>query len=1255
MTTFTYPIGSGTATIPITTPPPAVPPGPVVVSTSTITTDSVVLLWTSPADNGGAAITGYNVYAAPEGGPLTLVTTVTINSYTLTALAPDTAYEFAVAAINYSGEGEMSDSVHVSTLPLGDPPDKPVLHLGTIGPNSVRVTWTAPASPDQPITGYNIYQAISGQTLLPVGTIGPVTGYNFQGLAPGTAYDFAIEAINIVGLSERSDAITGTTIAQSGVPAAPAISGADLAATSITVRWSAPTADGGSPITGYKVYVAPHGDTLVLNASVGVEFSRAITGLTAGVLYDVAVEAFNANGSGARTTRSFRTFAAPSAPTLHLVGTLSSVVSVRWIAPQTGGAPITGYKVYFAPTGDTQTLVETLPPDVTRYDFDGLDPTTTYDFSIEALTPIGTSARSATLTATTLAILDPGSVGDAPFNPFPGMPTPPPRYMRVRMWDTNMSTFLGDLPQAYLNHIEDRSNEIGGGSFAHHKDHDGAGLIVGGRVAQTQLWNDSLSAYSNAYLWRIEDNPKVTIAKTTGARIITPAGRGVAQDFEVVQVDPYGGPEKIPWGDIRNFGWQAPELRDDLAPWTAPNIRSIQVLKTGLPPYGLGGKPYGWPNPLSPWLWGQAPVNGADPVGFNYFRYRFTLNRELDVTFYITADDLFVASLNSVDIVDFQTDKSDAGGATYWRKLHLKPGEYTFAARVENLERPGIAENCGLFNVCATYDISPTPTTPWRTNDTTRFLFSTAGWSANTFDFARPGFYVEQFFTSVYINYYASPAAHSVHGVWIPPGGGQVVEPGGVGPAGYYVEQSDTPEGLEIIYYPTEQVHSIKGVVVDHTTSITYPSSGIVVDESVGHPHPQGWKSLAYPAQPPGMTPGHIFVVLLREAIARQELQGWGITFTETHDSAGNPWPGNVPEFTCRIGTTYLEVLNQLQEQGFINWAVSPDALTLHMFAADHDFGVQPATFEEGVNIKQLTHGSKWGLQRDKILARTQDGWVRRGSGPRQSMLSIPDWTDRAKIDSYLDQQIARTQNDSSTVALDFIPLDAATTPFLGFRNFQSVTAPGPEGAPYTPAVKRCAADENTVGPPSCSVDFESLRHRSEVLISRVQDRAAPGAFNGRAASIAPYTKSQPQGGELKLIEVKFNLTGRADSAATNAISDGLTYADSNDERPSGRYKIQRARLTASALQVGEEPYSGTSIVQLLYNGFVGHTMCLGPGEFEQNDYFGSNYIDPRTKSIDPFPNWFLETGPFDALRVQLVSAGTHRNLLYTIWGYEVP
>lgn len=1134
------------------------PAEPVIAVTET-TTSTVTIGWPTPA-SGGTPITGYVMYRAPHGAPLVAVeTTGPTGAYAFTGLDPETEYDFAVDAVNAVGSTR-SNTVTETTASPGDPPDAPVIAASTITALTARVTWEPPIDNGSTITGYRLYRALTGDTLELVATIGfAAAAYTFTGLDPDTTYDLAIEAVNAAGASPMSDPVTVTTLAGAFVPTAPTITHLAPAYDAITVHWS-PSLPNGSAITGYSVYGAPHGDTLTLLDTVDADVLtyEAAVG-TPGAQWDFQVSAVNGVGESTRSAvSSTSTTAGPSTPTLVVTGAATTSLTVRWAAPASGGSPITGYRLYIAPSGDPLTLDATVAAGVTIHTFTGLDPDTDYDLAVAAVNADAASDTSTPVTRSTLAL--PGDVGAATFTPFPGMPTRPPRYMRARLWDQTMSTFIADLPWAEKNHVEVTVDGVGGGSLTHHKDRAGATELVGGRIVQVQLWDTGVQAYRNAYLWRIADAPKVEIAKTIGERVMTPAGRGVEQDFDTSHVDPHYGPGHIPWGDIRNFGWQAPELLDNGTgpwPWSTPNVRLSQGNPDAHPPYGLYGKPYGYPNPLSTNLWGQAPVNGADPAGFSYFRYRFTLNRDIDVTFYVTADDLFVLALDGVDIVEWQTDgAANASGATYWRKLHLAAGDHVVAARVENLNRPGISENCGLFNMCATYAVTPWQTSPWETTDTQEFLFTTAGWSAD--------------------------------------------------------------------YY----------------------------DATVGAPHPQGWRSLAYPERAPGMSPGSILRILIIEAQARGELPGWTVTFTDLLDSAGNAWPEYVSEFAVRVGTTYTEVLKQLVDQGYIHWAVSADNLTLHVWAANHDFGVAPgATYTEGTNIASLSSGDKWGLARDKALARTENGWVRRGTGPRGMTLSVPDMSDAAKIDGYLDQQIARTQNDASHVEGSFIPTSPACTPLLGYRPLQAITIPGDR----TPQVTQCTLDENPVGPPSCSIQLQSLIQSANQRISEVQDRTAPGAFNGRAVSIAPYTKSQPQGGELKMVEVSYNLGARASNAATNAISDGLTYADSADQRPTARWKIQMVELTASEPQIDEPAYTGYSVVQVLYNGHVGMNLGLGPGQLKIRDFFGSSYVDPRFAWFAPFPNWFLETGPTDNVRVQLVAAGTHRNLKLTLWGYEVP
>src|SRR5438132_12965205 len=79
---------------------PTVPGAP--KATGTANQDGTATLnWSAP-DNGGSAVTAYNIYRSIKGGPLTLIATVPVTNYTDASFATKDGYH--VTAINQAGE-----------------------------------------------------------------------------------------------------------------------------------------------------------------------------------------------------------------------------------------------------------------------------------------------------------------------------------------------------------------------------------------------------------------------------------------------------------------------------------------------------------------------------------------------------------------------------------------------------------------------------------------------------------------------------------------------------------------------------------------------------------------------------------------------------------------------------------------------------------------------------------------------------------------------------------------------------------------------------------------------------------------------------------------------------------------------------------------------------------------------------------------------------------------------------------------------
>jgi subtilisin len=182
-------------------------------------------------------------------------------------------------------------------------------------------------------------------------------------------------------------------------PGAPALNSATGGVDSVTVAWSAPSSDGGSPITGYEIWRGTAAGTEAILTTVGVQGSYVDGTVADGVTYRYQVAAVNAVGSGPRSNElSASTVAPASAPTL-LGAPADKAAALSWTVPSdNGGSAITGYNVYRRIGAASEGLLATTGPGTTTYVDIGLTNGTQYAYRVTALNGAGEGASSNVVT-----------------------------------------------------------------------------------------------------------------------------------------------------------------------------------------------------------------------------------------------------------------------------------------------------------------------------------------------------------------------------------------------------------------------------------------------------------------------------------------------------------------------------------------------------------------------------------------------------------------------------------------------------------------------------------------------------------------------------------------------------------------------------------------------------------------------------------------------------------------------------------------
>jgi titin len=304
---------------------------------------------------------------------------------------------------NDGGKAVDFDDVAVTSAErVATTPGAPSGLAGTAGDRSVTLNWTSPSSDGgSSITGYRITPYVGTSAQSPILTQSTATTATVSGLTNGTAYTFTVAAVNAAGTGSESTASPALTPRpNASVPGAPSNLTGWAGSAAVTLSWTAPASDGGSPIKGYRVtpYIGTVAQQAVLTGSTST--TTTISGLVNDTRYTFTVAAVNDAGTGGESNRSVELVpraepTEPSAPT-RLTGTPGDrSVALSWSPPSDdGGRPISGYRITPYIGTVAQPRIST-GSTATKFTVTQLANGTAYRFTVAAINAVGTSPDSA--------------------------------------------------------------------------------------------------------------------------------------------------------------------------------------------------------------------------------------------------------------------------------------------------------------------------------------------------------------------------------------------------------------------------------------------------------------------------------------------------------------------------------------------------------------------------------------------------------------------------------------------------------------------------------------------------------------------------------------------------------------------------------------------------------------------------------------------------------------------------------------------
>ena len=323
---------------------------------------------------------GSVVVAGAGNSPQTANTEI---NFSISGLTPATDYT-AYMVTEWNSPPELSA---IETLEFSTAPGAPTVSSVSAGNTEASVA----ISPFGTETNFE-YSIDGGSNWVTRSPAAVTTPWVITGLTNGQSYSFTFRS-SFRNL--RSSATSASSVTPVGVPGAPTSVAGTATGANIALTWTAPTSNGGSAITGYKIEISSDNGatwTTVTADTGSTSTSATISQLSSGN-YRFRVSAINGNGTSLVSTASTAVSVTANTPGLPINLSISfsgsSSATVAWDAPVSdGGSSITGYVVEYETGGSWQALT----PSGRTASVSNILPTQGWSFRVAATNSVGTGS-----------------------------------------------------------------------------------------------------------------------------------------------------------------------------------------------------------------------------------------------------------------------------------------------------------------------------------------------------------------------------------------------------------------------------------------------------------------------------------------------------------------------------------------------------------------------------------------------------------------------------------------------------------------------------------------------------------------------------------------------------------------------------------------------------------------------------------------------------------------------------------------------